>query len=556
MAGVDVVSSGPLSKLARAQYVALTAMRWKMFVNGLRSFRGAAELGARIIVGIIFGGMGFGVAFGLGAGAYQIVSSGRWQLLPILFWVVFFLWQVLPITLASFQEQFDFGGMLRFPVSFGTFFVLHVIFGLVDAGTLAGGLCCTGIGVGMVIAAPNLFGWIVLMLVVFALFNLFLSRAVFAWIERWLAQRRTREIVSVVFLLLVLGGNFFNPAFRKASGTPQFSAETQAAVIHDLHTANSVQRWLPPGLAARGFEAAVLARPVAATESFALLGLFVVIAGGALALRLGAEYRGENLGDAPARKQEMDRNAGRWLLDGSGPIAAVVEKEIRTIMRALNLLYALGAPLIIVFLIAKLFQSAASGGTSYGLLICLAYAFAGFTMLIYNNLGAEGAGIQVLFLSPTPIRTVIFAKNVFHAVLFAVDAALVCVLASLRYGAPSPNTLATVIAWLAFALPVHLAFGNMLSLALPYRLNLGRIGRQKGSQANALLGMAVQVAVLGIGAGILFLCIRSGRPWFAPLILLGLAVVAWTGWLRSLPAIERMAHRRRERLLEVLVRTE
>ena len=54
MAGVEGASYGLLSRLARQQYRALAAMRWTMFRNGLRSFKGAAELGARIFVTTLF----------------------------------------------------------------------------------------------------------------------------------------------------------------------------------------------------------------------------------------------------------------------------------------------------------------------------------------------------------------------------------------------------------------------------------------------------------------------------------------------------------------------
>ena len=56
---------------------------------------------------------------------------------------------------------------------------------------------------------------------------------------------------------------------------------------------------------------------------------------------------------------------------------------------------------------------------SLALPICLIYAQLGFTQLFYNNLGAEGMGIQLYFLSPTPMRTVMLAKNLFHSAVFA-----------------------------------------------------------------------------------------------------------------------------------------
>ncbi len=236
-----------------------------------------------------------------------------------------------------------------------------------------------------------------------------------------------------------------------------------------------------------------------------------------------------------------------------------MEKELRTIMRALPLLYGLGAPLIMVFLFSGLYRNRGAtslGHLPWGLLLCMAYALVGFTQLLYNNLGTEGAGIQVLFLSPTPISRVLLAKNLFHALLFAVDAVLVCLISSLRYGAVDVMALAAIVSWLLFALPVHLAAGNAFSILMPYRVNLGRISRQKGSQANALLSLAVQVGVLGIGAGVLAACAYFDKLWLAVLVFLALAGGAVIAWLRLLPRFEQMAYARRDDLIETLVKTE
>jgi ABC-2 type transport system permease protein len=191
-----------------------------------------------------------------------------------------------------------------------------------------------------------------------------------------------------------------------------------------------------------------------------------------------------------------------------------------------------------------------------GLLFGLAYAFVGFTQFVYNNLGAEGAGIQLLFLSPTPIRTVIMAKNLFHALLFTLDAALVSIVVCWRLGTPPPDALAACAAWVLFALPLHLAAGNVFSLTMPYKVNLGRIGRQKGSQANALLSMLVQVGTLGVGAGVMALCALFGRLWLAIPIFLLLAAGAVVAWMRVLSNVDRMANARRDDLISTLVKAE
>jgi len=96
------------------------------------------------------------------------------------------------------------------------------------------------------------------------------------------------------------------------------------------------------------------------------LGLYLLGAGGVLAARLKAEYRGESLSDAPGRKKASASRMGAeasgagWLLDGSGPMAAVIEKEIRTLLRTLPLLYAIGAPLVLVFVFATMYHNTTS----------------------------------------------------------------------------------------------------------------------------------------------------------------------------------------------------
>ncbi|KAA6460950.1 hypothetical protein DYQ86_11790 [Acidobacteria bacterium AB60] len=562
MAGVGDAAAaatrgGVFSPLARAQYGALAQMRWSVFRHGMRTTKGAVETVARVVVIVVYSCIALFFAAAFGGSAYMVTAHGQWRVLPVIVWVLFLMWQIVPVSLASFQQQFDLAGLLRFPVSFGSFYLLHLIFGLVDVSTIMGGFCCVGLLAGITAARPVVFGWAAVSLFGFAVFNVLLVRAIFAWIDRWLAQRRTREILTVVFLGAMLGLNFLNPAFRGKAGGPWVSAHSKETVGRYLNTASAVQRWLPPGLAARGLRRGAEGQPGDAMLCLGLLGIYAVGIGGVLGLRLGAEYRGENLGDAPSRKRAEKRST-EWLLDGSGPIAAVMEKELRTILRALPLLYGLGAPLIMVFLFSGMYRNRGSSSLSHlplGLLLCLAYAMVGFTQLLYNNLGTEGAGIQMLFLSPTPIRTVLLAKNLFHAALFALDAILVCFLASLRYGGVERVALAATTAWLLFALPVHLAAGNAFSLAMPYRVNPGRISRQKGSQANALLSLAVQLGVLAAGGGVLAACAYFDRLWLSIPIFVAMAAGAVVVWLRLLPRFEKMAYARRDDLIETLVKT-
>ncbi|HWE84745.1 MAG TPA: hypothetical protein VG267_07360 [Terracidiphilus sp.] len=562
MAGVgqsvtEPIETGFFSRLARIQYAALARMRWSMFRNGMRSSKGAFELGARVSMILLYGVMGLGMAFGAGAGAYFMVSNGAWKFLPILFWAVCFVWQIVPVSMASFQQQFDPDVLLRFPVSFGAFYLLHLVFGLVDASTIVGMFCCTGMLVGVGLARPDLIGWSVLALLAFAAFNVFLVRAIFAWIDRWLAQRRTREILTALFFLALLSMQLLNPALRGNSRFAKMTPEARAHALRWVHRADMVQRWMPPGLAAGMLQDAQGNNPAQSLESLGVLCVFVLATGGALAVRLHAEYRGENLGEAPARKQ-ADRRRGEWLIDGSGPVAAVLEKELRTLLRAMPLLYAVGAPLLMVFVFSSMPHARGSTHIHFpvALLLCLAYGIVGFTQMLYNNLGAEGAGIQIVFLSPTPIRTIIMAKNLFHSALFGLEALLICVIVAWRFGMPPLDAFAATLCWLLFAVPAHLAAGNIFSINMAYRINLGRIGRQRGSQANALLSILIQMGVLGAGAGVLALCSFFDEIWLAIPIFLVMAAGAIFAWLRVLSNVDRLANQRREDLVSGLVRAE
>jgi ABC-2 type transport system permease protein len=561
------VQTGLFSPLARAQYSAVARMRARLFANSIRTNEGALEFGARAVSFVIYSLIGLSLGVGACALTYTLVLRQGWQYLAVEFWALCFVWQAMSVALASFQEQYDLTALLRFPVGFRSFVLLHLIFGLIDISTVIGTLCSLGILVGFTLARVELFPLALLTLAAFVVFNILLVRAILAWIDRWLAKRRSREIVGAIFLLFVLSLQLLNPALHDS-----FYNEGQPHPHHHgmhrntarqpgrearpwLIAVREAEMWLPPGLAANAMEHANEHALAPALASAGILGMFALFAGGLLTLRLRSEYRGENLGEARTRKTITTSDSG-WFIT-NGPIGAVIEKEMRTLMRSVPQLYALCVPMLMAFVIGNIFRS--SNGAIHQTFqlafpVCVAYGLLGFVQLIYNNLGAEGPGIQFLLLSPTPMRTILLGKNLFHAALFAVVALVSMLLASLRLGAPSPSVAAATLGWLAFALPANLAAGNILSVTMPYRVNLGRLGRQSGSQANALLSMFIQTAWLGIGAGIISLCSIFGKLWLGAVILAALAAGAVIAWILVLRRADAIVNRRREKLLARLTK--
>jgi ABC-2 type transport system permease protein len=274
-------------------------------------------------------------------------------------------------------------------------------------------------------------------------------------------------------------------------------------------------------------------------------------------MRLRAEYRGERLSEAPAaRKRTADDS--KWLIDGSGPIAAVLEKELRIIPRSMPLLFAMGAPLLTVLVISTVLRNTNDSGRpfSWAFPLCVCYALLGFTQMIFNNLGSEGTGIQTIFLSPTPIRSVLLAKNLLHGALFCIVAFLAAVFAAFRLGLPDLTLVATTAAWVMFAVPANLAAGNLMSITMPYRVNLGRLSRQRGSQASALVSMLIQVFVIACGVVVLELCTYFKKGWVAAPCLLVMAGLAGVAWFRVLAHADSLANRNRESLIATLAKTE
>ncbi|MGA8109660.1 MAG: hypothetical protein WB974_09505 [Acidobacteriaceae bacterium] len=559
MAGVEPSSSpqpagtGFLSRRARDQYTALAWAQTRMFFNSLRTRRGNLELGARAITFVIFTAVAIGPSVGLGIGAWAMTSAGHLPAVALLLWVLFVSWQGFSALAPALAGQNpELTQLLRYPVSFGSWILLYLIYGIAAPSSLIGLLWTMAIGIGVSVARPGIAGWVALTLALFALFNLLLARTILAWIERWLAQRRTREIVTGIFLLLALAAQVLNPAFHQDYSGARYSHQKQA-VMRALDRVAQVQGIFPPGLALSALEEADSHRSVEAAESLLALALYSFGTAGLLALRLRAESRGENLSEAPRRSSAKARTqrGRRSLIDFSGPMAAVFEKDLRYLLRSGPMLYNLAVPLVMVVVFGGTMRTGefAALRLTYALPLAMVWAFLGLTRLISNNLGAEGEGIQFFFLSPTPMRTVILGKNLLHLTLFLLEALAIAGRVIFRFGAPEPSVAAATVAWILFALPANFAAGNLLSIWMPYRVNLARIRREPGAVGNSLTSMLAQFSFIVIGGVVLAGSAALGHPWAAVPVLLLLSAISLLIYARVLSRVNRAVESRRDSLV-------
>jgi ABC-2 type transport system permease protein len=542
----------------RGQFAAITRVRWQLFVNSLRTVRGRMEVVAR---GFMFLGFGMGAiigSIGLGAATWYCVSSGRVEWLPVLLWPVFLFWQLFPVMASAFTENVDSSNLLRFPLSFPAYFLIRIAYGSLDPSTVMGSLWLLGMSVGIACASPLLFLSAAPVLLFFAIFNILLARTLFTWVERWLAQRRTREIMAVFVLFLIIGFQFIGPLVR------HFGNRSQPAVSRIAVQALPVERLLPPGLAGQAIAHSFRGESVSALGSFALFCAYTLAILWLLNLRLRAQYLGENLSEAvarsavPAAKQKIRLG---WNIPGArGAISAVVEKEIHYLSRSGPMLFTLVMPLVVLvifrFTPGKSDGSAGVLGHSADLAfpVGAAYAVLILTNLVFNSFGADAAGIQFYFVSPVRFREILLGKNLTHALLLALEMVLVCAGASLMYRPPSWEILLATVTGVLFALVVNLTVGDLLSVYAPKKIDLSALGRQRTSQVTALASLGIQAVVLGVCALALLVARAYHHIWLAAIIFLALAAIAAVFYSLVLNRVDAIAQRRREAMITELCR--
>jgi ABC-2 type transport system permease protein len=547
-----------LTMKKRGQLRAIAWLRWRLFANGLRSKRAKLELLSQVIVSIAFaiGGLG-GMAFMAGM-TFFILEKGKPELLAILLWIVFFFWQLFPIVATAFTNNPDSSELLRFPLSYRSYFLVRMAYGAFDPATFLGSLWLFGILLGIGFAKPALLPWTLLVLLTFAAFNLLFMQMIFAWVERWLAQRRTREVLGILFVLVMLSLQMIGPL------TGYFGKRARPEVTKFVEAIFPVQGILPPGLAADAVAQGLYSHFMVAFSSFVLLGAFLLMIGCFLHIRLRAQYRGENLSEAPVGSTLPQNHLLRlgWNLPGfASPVAAVFEKEIRYLLRSGPMLLTLIMPVfvLVIFRFGPM-NSARHSGSFFARTPNLAFpSAAGYTLLmltnlVYNNFGGDAGGIQFFFASPVSFHEIVLGKNLTHFAILAVETIVAWMGVSYLYGRPALDVTIATLAGLLFAAPLNFSVGNLLSIYTPKKLDYSTFGRQRASQVTVLISLGLQIVVVGIGTTVFWVARHYGNFWIATVILLLLAGISLSGYAMILGRMNRIAQERRETLVAELCR--
>src|SRR5258708_13344818 len=159
----------------------------------------------------------------MGIAASMMMPAGRPESLALILWFVFLFWEVFPIMASAFTSNSDSSDLLRFPLSYRSYFMVRLAYGAFDPATAISCLWSFGILLGVGFAKPALLPWALLVLLAFAAFNLLFMQMIFAWVERWLSKRRTPELMARPFISLTLIFHLLGPLvghFQRKSPRP------------------------------------------------------------------------------------------------------------------------------------------------------------------------------------------------------------------------------------------------------------------------------------------------------------------------------------------------
>jgi ABC-2 type transport system permease protein len=509
---------------ARRHFATISWLRWRIFVNSLRGKGAAGELVVKILSYPFLAIVVLGPSIGAGFVAYYFVHRHEVSFLALPLWGIFALWQFIGVSTSATGPSFDLSSLVRFPIRYRDYLLIRLSFGLLDPPTIAGICCLLSMSIGIAFAEPSLFPWAAVALFIYAVCNVFFSRMVYSWMERWLATRRTREIVTGLILVVSLGMQFAGQ-FAQRLGDPTrhgHHAPLSPFLRQTIHTLTAINWLLPPGLTAASIDhfhnRSMLIAVLSLAGLLLFTGLFLLV----FQLRLRAEYFGEDLSETPSAAKSKSVRAKVQFNENEqssaafsflpATVAAGLIKEIRYLLRSGPKLYVLVMPVFITFIFSM--RTSGLALTGYGghgmrgmfFAYGCAYTQLIFVSLLYNSLGGDGSGVQFYFIAPLRMRDVMLAKNLLTFGIFAIEAVLIYITAAF-VSAPAPLDLTVAtLAWSGFALLLNCAIGNWRSIVSPKGVDTARVRSQNVSGMNSLISMATIAVCVGLGAGVLLLC--------------------------------------------------
>lgn len=403
-----------------------------------------------------------------------------------IFGVLYLMWATVPLSLGG-GKQFDPGKMLMYPITLRKLFFVDFIseFTTLHSVFLVPAILALAIGAGL---GSGKLSYTLTAAIPAALVGVALSKWLSTTIASLLRRKRGRGETAVALLGVFVGlgaavaGQLIPLLFKHAES------------LRSL-------RWTPPGAAA------FLLVGNATHDTLAYAAAFLTLCAYAIALVVATYWivRRAALGIEGRHKQKVVVENGEtysgWQLPLLSPdLSAIVEKELRYLVRNAQVRMMALMPLLVIFI--RLVNSQKLGVSRHGipslflqygsgllLLSGVLYVFlilAGFSC---NLFAFEEGGMRTLILSPIDRSKILLGKNLvvtFVALVFTV--AFVTLNAIIFRDTTSVSLLFVGLSFVIFA-ALSSTIGNSLSIRFPKRMRYGKRANVSGVAGLFLIPM-------------------------------------------------------------------
>jgi hypothetical protein len=565
--------------LNTAQLGALVWLKWRLFLNAMRSRRGAANRFASILGTLAALAFSLLIATGFGFGAYFVIanrsSGGRRatvalardmttgvsvEALLFLFLfmsMIYLMWAFVPLSLGG-GEHFEPGRLLLYPIHLRKLFLIDLLSELTSLASIFAAPSVFAIALGAGLARGQVAGALVVAACA-TLFGVALAKLLSTGVGALMQRKRTRGEAVLAFLG-ILGA---------LSGVALGQAEH---LFGRLTSFPAALRFTPPGAVAVALTVpnvnANYALSLAVLLAYTLLLTTLTYRIARSALRGGGAKRRRKAAATAASEPlqgagRVDAKAGGWRLPfGSEELSAIFEKELRYALRNAQLRTMAVMPIILSLSLRML--GTRRGGAAVALLpaslapymegggaaLSVLYTFLITSALSANLFGYESGGMRAYVLAPVARSKILLGKNLAMLAVSFVGAVAVTFVNALIYRDLTPRAvLFTALSFVFFAAATA-TIGNLFSISFPKRLKYGK--RMNASGVAGLLLLPVFLCIAAAPALAVFGGYAAESLPVEYAILAAFAIAGVAVYFLSLKAQGRWLARRELDILEAV----
>lgn len=454
--------------------------------------------------------------------------------------LAFLYWQVVPVFLASTGLSLDLRKLKVYPIPPSQLFHIEVLLRLSTGLDVL--IMLSGAATGLMLN-PSVPKWAPPTLLVFIIFNLYLSAGVRDLVGRLMEKKGVREISVLVLVTLMV-----TPQLIALVGLPP--------AVKNLFQKVSMSYF--PWSAAADLAAGVFSWTAAAVMlAWTVAGYYFGRWQFDRSLNFDAETARAASSNAPAssRFDFLFRWPSALFSD---PLATLVEKELRVLARAprFRLVFFMGFTFgLVVWLPITLGRNMSDNGLfaqNYLTWMSIYSVLLLGEVALFNHLGFDRAAAQFYWVAPVPLRTVFLAKNITVSVFIFLEITMISCICLLLRLPVEPLKVVEALAVTVILAIFFAALGNIGSVAYPRPANPAQAWRSRSGGKFQLI-MLIAYPALSVPIGLAYIARYAFETQLAfYLMLLFTSVLALIFYWVAMDSAVEQGLKRREEILAAL----